>query len=95
MISQLEFSARAALCRQLANQEPANRALWMAEAENWLRLRLSLERLRGEAGQKSVPTSWQVCGRGRQDAYQFRRRQESHEKIRPMPTGVARQVPAL
>jgi hypothetical protein len=57
MISQLEFSARAALCRQLANQEPANRALWMAEAENWLRLRLSLERLRGEAGQKSVPTS--------------------------------------
>jgi hypothetical protein len=47
MISQLEFSARAALCRQLANQEPANRALWMAEAENWLRLRLSLERLRG------------------------------------------------
>ena len=94
MISQLEFSARAALCRQLANQEPANRALWMAEAENWLRLRLSLERLRGEAGQKSVPTSWQVCG-GRQDAYQFRRRQESHEKTRPMPTGVARQVPAL
>jgi hypothetical protein len=50
VISQLEFSARVALCRQLANQEPANRALWMAEAEKWLRLGLSKERLRGEAG---------------------------------------------
>jgi hypothetical protein len=47
MISQLEFSSRAALCRKLAKQEPANRALWMAEAETWLRL--SKERLRGEA----------------------------------------------
>jgi hypothetical protein len=46
MISQLEFSSRAALCRRLAKQEPTNRALWMAEAENWLRL--SKERLRGE-----------------------------------------------
>jgi hypothetical protein len=33
-----QFSSRAALCRQLAKQEPANRALWIAEAENWLRL---------------------------------------------------------
>jgi hypothetical protein len=50
MISQLEFSSRAALCRQLAKQEPANHALWMAEAENWSRL--SKERLRGEARAK-------------------------------------------
>ena len=38
MIDQLEFALRAALCRQLANREPANRAIWMAEAENWSRL---------------------------------------------------------
>jgi hypothetical protein len=38
MASQLELSARAALCTQLAKREPANRALWMAEAENWSRL---------------------------------------------------------
>src|SRR3977135_2665593 len=47
MISQLEFSSRAALCRKLAKQEPTNRALWMAEAESWLRL--SAERLGGGA----------------------------------------------
>lgn len=46
MISQLEFSSRAALCRKLAKQEPTNRALWMAEAESWLRL--SKERLCGQ-----------------------------------------------
>lgn len=50
MISQLEFSSRAALCRKLAKQEPTNRALWMAEAESWLRL--SKERFRGEARAK-------------------------------------------
>jgi hypothetical protein len=38
MASQLEFAARAALCRQLAKREPANRVFWMAEAENWSRL---------------------------------------------------------
>ncbi len=38
MTDQLEFDLRAALCRQLAQREPANRALWMAEAENWSRL---------------------------------------------------------
>jgi hypothetical protein len=47
MTSQLELNLRAALCRQLANREPANRFLWMAEAENWLRL--SKEKLRGKA----------------------------------------------
>jgi hypothetical protein len=46
MISQLEFSSRAALCRKLARQEPTNRGLWMAEAEGWLRL--SKVRLRAE-----------------------------------------------
>ncbi len=38
MASQLELSARAALCRQLAEREPANRVFWMAEAESWSRL---------------------------------------------------------
>jgi hypothetical protein len=38
MIDQLEFDLRAGLCRLLAQREPANRALWMAEAENWSRL---------------------------------------------------------
>jgi hypothetical protein len=51
MASQLELSARAALCTQLAKREPANRALWMAEAENWSRL--SNEKLRGEPEQTS------------------------------------------
>ena len=47
MSSQLEVNLRAALCRQLAKRQQANRALWMAEAENWSRL--SKEKLRGEA----------------------------------------------
>jgi hypothetical protein len=38
MIDQSELNSRAALCRQLAQREPANRTLWMAEAENWTRL---------------------------------------------------------
>jgi hypothetical protein len=38
MTSQLELNSRATLCRQLARREPANRVLWLAEAENWLRL---------------------------------------------------------
>jgi hypothetical protein len=46
MTSQLELNSRAALCRQFANQEPANRDLWLAEAENWSRL--SNEKLPGE-----------------------------------------------
>ena len=37
MTSLLEFNLRAALCRQLAEREPANGVLWMAEAENWSR----------------------------------------------------------
>ena len=36
MTGHLEFSSsRAELCRQLAEREPANRVLWVAEAENW------------------------------------------------------------
>jgi hypothetical protein len=38
MISHLELSSRAALCRQLARREPNSKVYWMAEAENWLRL---------------------------------------------------------
>jgi hypothetical protein len=38
MMSQFELSSRAALCRQLAGQDPANRSVWMAEARSWSRL---------------------------------------------------------
>jgi hypothetical protein len=38
MTSLLEFSARAALCRQLAKREPDSKILWLAEAERWSRL---------------------------------------------------------
>jgi hypothetical protein len=47
MTSQLELNSRAALCKQLAEREPANRTLWLAEAENWLRL--SKDKLLAEA----------------------------------------------
>jgi hypothetical protein len=38
MTDQSEFNSRAALCRKLAQREPANRPLWMAEAEIWSRM---------------------------------------------------------
>jgi hypothetical protein len=38
MTDHSEFNSRAALCRQLALREPANRTFWLAEAENWSRL---------------------------------------------------------
>ncbi len=38
MTDQSELNSRAALCRKLAQREPANRVFWMAEAENWSRL---------------------------------------------------------
>ena len=50
MTGQLELNSRAELCRQLAKREPANRTLWMAEAENWSRL--SKERGRGAVEEK-------------------------------------------
>lgn len=34
-MNQFELSSRAALCRQLASQEPVNRSVWMAEARSW------------------------------------------------------------
>jgi hypothetical protein len=52
MISQLELDSRAALCRQLANREPAHRAFWIAEAERWSRL--SKGNLHGDTGQHSA-----------------------------------------
>ena len=52
MTTRLELNLRAALCRQLAKHEPANQALWMAEAENWSRL--SKEKLRGDAAQRTL-----------------------------------------
>jgi hypothetical protein len=41
MTNLLEFSARAALCRQLARREPKSKILWLAEAERWSRLTLA------------------------------------------------------
>jgi hypothetical protein len=41
MTGSLEFSARAALCRQLARREPKSKILWLAEAERWSRLTLA------------------------------------------------------
>jgi hypothetical protein len=41
MTSSLEFSARAALCRQLARREPNSKDVWLAEAERWSRLTLA------------------------------------------------------
>jgi hypothetical protein len=46
MTDQSEFNSRAALCRKLAQREPASQTFWMAEAENWARL--SKEKPRGE-----------------------------------------------
>jgi hypothetical protein len=46
MTDQSELNSRAALCRKLAQREPANRTFWMAEAENWSRL--SEQQLHGE-----------------------------------------------
>jgi hypothetical protein len=53
MTDQSEFSSRAALCRKLAQREPANRTFWMAEAENWSRL--SKEKYHGESGEEIDP----------------------------------------
>ena len=53
MTDQLELNSRAELCRQLAELEPANRILWMAEAENWSRL--SQDKFRDEAGERPDP----------------------------------------
>lgn len=38
MTDQSELDSRAALCRELAQREPANQVFWIAEAENWSRL---------------------------------------------------------
>jgi hypothetical protein len=38
MTDQSELNSRAALCRKLAQREPANQVFWIAEAENWSRL---------------------------------------------------------
>ena len=46
MTEQTELNSRAALCRKLAQREPANRTFWMAEAESWSRL--SKRRIHGE-----------------------------------------------
>jgi hypothetical protein len=61
MTGQLELASRAELCRQLAELEPANRILWMAEAENWSRL--SLDKFRNEAGERDFGLKAGLLGR--------------------------------
>lgn len=48
MMSQFELSSRAALCRQLASEDAANRTVWMAEARSWSLM--AAEALRDERG---------------------------------------------
>lgn len=48
MTDQSELNSRAALCRKLAQREPANRLFWILEAENWSRL--SKEKFDGKDG---------------------------------------------
>ena len=48
MSSRVELISRAALCRQLAELEPANRLIWMVEAEYWSRQSENTDR--GKAG---------------------------------------------
>jgi hypothetical protein len=48
MTDQAELNSRAALCRKLAQREPANRIFWIAEAESWSRL--SKKRHHGKDG---------------------------------------------
>ena len=66
MTGHVEFSSRAALCRQLAKREPTNGVLWMAEAANWLRL--SNEKRLGDVGTQissGVMASWRMRSLGR------------------------------
>jgi hypothetical protein len=50
MTDQSELKSRAALCRKLAQREPASRIFWIAEAEKWSRL--SKEKRDGKGGVK-------------------------------------------
>ena len=59
-LDQLECNLRATLCRQLAQREPENRTLWIAEAENWSRL--SKERNRGAAEEAEEKISFRHHG---------------------------------
>ena len=54
MTGQLEFSLRATLCRKLAKREPANRTLWIAEAENWSRLSKERNRVAAEEAEEKI-----------------------------------------
>jgi hypothetical protein len=66
MTYQSELNSRAALCRTLAQREPANRTFWIAEAENWSRL--SKERQHRE---HSVKIDSGILGRLRAQSSRF------------------------
>ena len=74
MTSQLELNSRAALCRQLAEREPANRSLWLAEAQNWLRL--SKDKIRLEAAAFRHSHCLKASGGGPE-----RRRTSDHDSV--------------
>ena len=75
MTTQLELRSRATLCKQLAKREPENRVLWMAEAENWLRLsNQSFAANQGKgraAGRNASSPTWLTDIRRRSDARGF------------------------
>lgn len=63
MNSHLEFSARAALCRQLAGREPYSKDLWLAEADRWSRLTQQADVM--AAAQREPAWCWNVMPRRR------------------------------
>jgi hypothetical protein len=63
MRSLLEFSARAALCRQLANVEPDSKNLWLAEADRWSRLKEPDVEADGDHDEPAETWCWKVIRR--------------------------------
>ena len=81
MTDQSEFNSRAALCRKLAQREPANRTFWMAEAENWSRL--SKEKIDGA---DSVKIDSGILVRLCVQSTRFLLSSRSLKRIQEMPT---------
>jgi hypothetical protein len=92
MMSQFELSSRAALCRQLASQDPANQTVWMAEARSWSRLAAEMlpeeHRLKGGitarlflAFNKLVAAQHEPTPTGRNDEEQIQTRHAVSELV--------------
>ena len=61
MTDELECNLRATLCRQLAKREPANRVLWMDEAETWIHGKNDLRGIINSASGYECATSSRIC----------------------------------